>query len=265
MTTSLLLERTDHLLEKLYQLLPDPRPKVLFDKTELAPYREKSPLWLMSSTDESLLQAVRSAPEDWPGLIIESPFSNDTLLAHLRHLLIIHFDGIRRGVLRYSNPVTASYFFTSGAPEEKAPWLGPIFRLSWYGGTWADLAQGTQRWISLDNPHVSRWTPAAQPTTPRLRDIHEDAFRRQERERFAYGWWKKQTGTTFPDALAYLDEGMAHGFATDPALMNRYLSLRAQHPDLETPPRQYGGTGEERLNALQRLLQQPHPNKEFTQ
>ena len=265
MKTCLLLERTDHLLEKLYQLLPDPKPRMLFDKTELAPYRDKSPLWVAVTDDDRLLQTVHNAPESWPGLIIESPFHHDILLAHLRHLLIVNFDEIRRGVLRYSNPVTASYFFTTGTAEEKAPWLGPISRLSWYGGTWPDLAQGNQRWMSLDNPQVSCWTPPAQPTTPRLSDAQEDAFRRQERERFAYDWWKKQTGTDFPRALDYLDEGIAHGFATDPTLMNRYLSLRAQTPGQESPPRQYGGTGEERLNTLRGLLQRSAQHKEPVQ
>ncbi|MBP0942410.1 DUF4123 domain-containing protein [Pseudomonas sp. 20GA0148] len=262
MRISLLLERTDDLLEKLYHLLPDPKPHMLFDRTELAPCRDKSPLWLAATDDDNVLRAVHDDPEKWPGLIIESPFHNDILLAHLRHLSIVNFEGIRRGVLRYSNPVTASYFFTTGTTEENAPWFGPISRLSWYGGTWPDLAQGNQRWMSLDNPHASRWTPATQPATPRLSDAHEHAFRHQERERFAYDWWKKQSGVAFAKALDYLDEGMAHGFATDPTLMNRYLSLRAQHPDQEAPPRQYGGTGEARLNTLRDLLQQSARHKE---
>ncbi|RMT80027.1 hypothetical protein ALP40_01000 [Pseudomonas viridiflava] len=259
MTASFLLERTDTVLEKLYQLLPDPSPSVLFDTTELEPYREKSPLWLAASASGSLLQAVHNTPEDWPGLIIESPAPPPILLAHLRHLLIVRFDDARRGVLRYWSPLTASYFFTAHAAEDNAPWLGPITRLSWYGGTWTDLAHNTQRWNSLDNPHASQWTPAIQLATSRLSDTQEDAFRRQERERFAYDWWKRQTGCAFIDALTYLDEGMAHGFATDPALMSRYLSLRTQHPAQEAPPRQHTGTGEERLNTLQHLLQHsPH-------
>jgi len=255
MSTSLLLERTGSLLESLYKLLPDPRPKSLFDNTELAAHREQGPLWLDASDNAILLDAVNKQPERWPGLVIESPAPDDTLLAHLRHLLIVNFDGARRGVLRYSNPVTASYFFTSDSDHPNASWLGPISRLSWYGGTWADIAQNNQRWLHLDNPHAAQWTPPAPPNPPRLSPAHEQALGRQEQERFAFEWWKRQTGTSFPQALDYLDEGMVHGFAEAPSLMNRYLTLRAQHPVSQPPTFRLNSHGEQRLHALQKLLQ----------
>ncbi|WP_206204908.1 hypothetical protein, partial [Pseudomonas viridiflava] len=62
-----------------------------------------------------------------------------------------------------------------------------------------------------------------------------------------------------------LNEGMAHDSATDPTLMNCYLSLRAQNPGQESPPRQYSGTGEERLNTLRDLLLQSAQHKELVQ
>lgn len=111
MSVYVLLERTDRLLEHLYKLLPDPAPTALFDKTELAAYREQSPLWLEAASP--LLEAIHDAPDAWPGLIIESAAPADVVLAHLRHILFFRFEGQRRGVLRYSHPVTASYFFTA--------------------------------------------------------------------------------------------------------------------------------------------------------
>ncbi|WP_415639590.1 DUF4123 domain-containing protein [Pseudomonas floridensis] len=260
----MLLERTERLLEKLYQLLPAPKHNVLFDRTELAPCRDKSPLWLTIDDNSALLDAIHANPEIWPGLIMQSSWSADCVFDHLRHILIIIFDARRRGVLRYWDPITASYFFTSSGIDESPLWLGPIANLSWYGGTWADHAHGTLRWFQIANPHACNRARPAHAFTPILNVAHEDALRLQERERFVYGWWKKHTDTPFPHALAYLDEGMAHGFETDPALMNRYLSIRARHPDHQSPPRQHGDTGEERLNALQHVLQQPRHSTEFT-
>ncbi|WP_024647462.1 DUF4123 domain-containing protein [Pseudomonas syringae] len=182
MSIYLLLERTDTLLEQLYQTLPNPAPTLLFDKTELAAYREKSPILLDASGQNSLLDIVRETPEGWPGLIVESASSAEVVLAHLRHILVVRFEGIRRGVLRYSHPVTASYFFTADTPQSSAHWLGPISRLCWHGGTWADLSQGNQRWISIDNQHASRWAPPLTRMALALSPRQEQALRRQNKD-----------------------------------------------------------------------------------
>ncbi|GFZ68539.1 hypothetical protein PSE10B_50610 [Pseudomonas amygdali pv. eriobotryae] len=182
MKVYVLLERTDSLLEQLYQRLPDPAPAVLFDKTELAAYREKSPLFLDTSGSNTLVEAMHEEPESWPGLIIESPSPADVLLGHLRHILFVRFDGQRRGVLRYSHPVTASYFFTAEPPQSSAQWFGPISRLGWYGGTWEDLAQGKQRWFDVRNPHAPDWQPPQPQVTFGLNQWQEDALRRQNKE-----------------------------------------------------------------------------------
>ncbi|WP_440807256.1 DUF4123 domain-containing protein [Pseudomonas syringae] len=180
MSVYVLLERTDRLLEHLYKLLPDPAPTTLFDKTELVPYREQSPLWLEATSP--LLEAIHDAPEAWPGLIIEGDAPADVVLAHLRHILFIRFEGQRRGVLRYSHPVTASYFFTAEPPQTSAQWFGPISRLGWYGGTWEDLAQGKQRWFDVRNPHAPDWQPPQPQVTFGLNQQQEDALRRQNKE-----------------------------------------------------------------------------------
>ncbi|MEQ4315063.1 DUF4123 domain-containing protein [Pseudomonas syringae] len=182
MSLYVLLERTDSLLEQLYRLLPAPEPCMLFDETELTNSRQASPVFLDADGQHPLLEAVSENPDDWPGLIIESASPVEVVLAHLRHILLVRFEGNRRGVLRYSHPVTASYFFTAETPQTSTQWLGPISRLRWYGGTWADIAQGDQHWISIDNPHASRWKPPYPLVTPGLSLRQEDALRLQNRE-----------------------------------------------------------------------------------
>lgn len=92
MNIYLLLERTDSLLEQLYRRLPDPAPTLLFDKTELAAYRDKSPVLLDASVQHPLLNIVIEHPDARPGLIISaSPV--EVVLAHLRHILFVRFEG----------------------------------------------------------------------------------------------------------------------------------------------------------------------------
>lgn len=263
MTSSVLLERTDDLLEKIYSLLPSPAPHFLFNETELADCKEQSPLWLEVMDNTPLLDAIHLEPEHWPGLLIESTSSTNVLLAHLRRILFIHFDQIRRGVLRYSNPITASYFFGINDAQANAQWLGPISRLSWYGGTWTDYALDRQRWQSTENPHVRDWQCPDESFTPHLDAIHEHALQRQEQERFAYNWWRKRSDTSFPQTLIYLAEGMSQGFGEEQDVMKRYLSLRAQYPTSLIQLTDEHDNNEKRLHDLQQSLEQQVQNKGF--
>lgn len=260
-TTSILLERTDDLLAKLYQRLPDPNPTFLFDATELADYTEQSPVWLEATGNASLLALMHEEPEHWPGLIIESQASHQTLLAHLRHILFIRFDQERRGVLRYSSPTTASYFFTVDSPQATAAWMGPLSRLTWYGGTWKDLAEGNQRWFNADNPQAQQWQCPAEQKSLHLDALHEQALRRQQKDHFIYQWWQRQHEASFTEASRYLDEGMGDGFL-DAQTLNDYLSLRAQYPTTAAVAIPLDGDSEERLALLRQHLERDHQDKE---
>lgn len=110
MNTWLLLERTNSVLPQLYRKIGAPQLSMLFDTTELAAYTEQSPLLVTTDENSDLLNAVQQTPEDWPGLIIQSEQPTVAVLAHLRQILLVRFEALGRGVLRYSNPVTASYF-----------------------------------------------------------------------------------------------------------------------------------------------------------
>ncbi|MGV8863914.1 MAG: DUF4123 domain-containing protein [Pseudomonas sp.] len=153
MTNWMLLERTDDLLPALFRQIDHPDFVPLFDTTELGLYSEFGPLLVKDNYQGALLQAMKHAPDNWPGLIIESEHSREALLEHLRHILIVRFELTRKGMLRYWNPSVASHFFPACSDENLNLWLGPISRLSWHIPSKAE-------WQGLDNPGAKAWQSA---------------------------------------------------------------------------------------------------------
>ena len=232
MTVSLLLERTDDLLEKLYRALPAPNPTLLFETTELQRYREQSPIWLNGAASAEVVELMRGAPRQWPGLIIESQAPDETLLSHLRHILFVYFDKDRRGVLRYTSPTTASYFFTVDDPGLRSTWLGPIARIAWHGGTWQEVAQGNLQWFTLDNSAAIAWQAPPEQRTLTLNAVQAGALQRQQKEQFIYQWWSKQAEVSFATAEHFVNEGISKGLV-EATVLTQYLALRA-HQDKES-------------------------------
>ena len=140
-------------------------------------------------------------------------------------------------------------------------WLGPISRLRWYGGTWADQAQDQQRWLQLDNPQVAQWTAIAGQPPLYLSPGQERALALQQKQHFLYQWWAKQHDVPFALASRYLDQGLADGFLEAQELQ-QYLALRVRYPAHPTTPVARGGNSEERLEQLRRQLQDTEHNKE---
>ncbi len=251
----LLLERTEHLLPELYQIGEAPDPLRLFDGTELAACEEESPLLIHAQANPSLLAAVQREPLAWPGLLLETPATTQELLPHLRHILFIRFDQERRGVLRYSRPRTASYLFPCCDAATLAIWLGPIQRLSWYGSTWHELADGQAAWRHVENQQANLWQPTASTQELHLSAAQEQALQRQQGEHFLYQWWERQQGIGFQTAWDYLSAGMQAGFLTAESL-SAYLDLRHANPHAAPPDALAQGTDQQRLDALARHLTQ---------
>ena len=183
MNTWLLLEHTEALHPQLYRQVRQPTPICLFDSTEVALYREQSPLLIEAPRSSVLFAAVRRIPEHWPGLIIDSAVPSEQLLAHLRHRLFIRFGpDNRRGLLRYWSPNTARYFFPACAPEALGLWLGPISHLSWYGATWPGIAEAQRHWHDLPNHRAATWQPEANLPSFALTAELEQALKRQRLE-----------------------------------------------------------------------------------
>lgn len=249
----LLLERTEHLLPELYRLGEDPDPLRLFDGTELAACEEESPLLIDAQANPSLLAAVQNEPLAWPGLLLETTETTEILLAHLRQILFIRFDQERRGVLRYSRPRTASYFFPACAAETLPLWLGPIQRLSWYGGTWHERAEGREVWQHLENQQANMWRAETTAHELHLDATQAQALQRQQGEHFLYQWWGRQSAIRFATAWNYLSAGMQSGFVSAESL-SAYLDLRHANPHATPPHALPPGTDQERLDALARHL-----------
>lgn len=257
----LLLEHTEHVLTDVYRMSENPDPSRLYDGTELAAYTDESPLLLSVSANPSLQRAMQDAPETWPGLLITAGCKRDDLLIHLRHILLVRFETERKGVLRYSIPRTASYFFPACAAETHLTWLGPIQSLSWYGGTWQDSANGLEAWHSIENVTPPAWAPAAVKDTPSLNSAQEYALRQQQTERFLHHWWSQQSIASFDDASRYLDEGMADGFLSADSLTT-YLSIRNAYPHLPPLIAFRPGSDTERLHELEEHMILRNSNKE---
>ncbi|MEH6491696.1 DUF4123 domain-containing protein [Halopseudomonas sp.] len=259
----LLLERTEHVLPELYQLGEDPDPIQLFDGTELEACSEQSPILIRAWKNPNLLAAVQREPADWAGLLLESASSVGDLLAHLRHILFVRFDAQRRGVLRYSNPRTASYFFPACDRETLSIWLGPIDRVSWYGGTWREKAEGAEDWHSVEHQLASVWRSSSTAGELHLNPQQESALQQQQGEHFLFQWWKQQPQVPFATAWTFLKEGMQAGFVSAESL-TVYLNLRTTYPHATPPASIPIGSDKERLDNLAQQLAACTNDKEST-
>jgi len=252
MNTWVLLERTQNLLPKVCELESTPQLAMLFDKTELAPYADRSPILVSCDESSALLKATRQTPEEWPGLILQSEQPGAVVLVHLRQILFVHFGGNRRGVLRYSNPVTASYFFPACEAHQLKCWLGPITRLSWYGGTWPDRASSISAWKTLENPEASSAQVFARD--PMLDADQQNALRCQQLDYLLYRWWLSHQDLCFASGQQWLDEGLCLGFTKADSL-EHYLSIRCVYPAPDLPDALPEGSEESRFACLLQHLQ----------
>lgn len=257
-----LFEYKDDLLQKLYQLGEAPEPQLLFTGTDLEPYADQSPMLICADSNPSIAAAVNDAPEDWQGLLIDSRHPQEQLLRHLQHILFIGFDGQRKGVLRYSNPRTASYFFPACTAGDLPQWLGPIQTLAWYGATWRISASERARWCRVENPEAIRWKPAMAPLFLHLSDEQSQALRCQQTERFLFQWWEQQSALSFPQAWDFLKEGMASDFLSAESL-STYLDLRSAYPNARPPAALPQGSDEHRINYLKTSMESSSTDKEW--
>lgn len=260
MNTWVLLERTLNLLPRLYQLVGAPQLVMLFDKTELAPYADQSPVLVACGESSDLLKAVQQTPAHWPALILQSEQPREKVLAHLRQILFVRFNGGRRGVLRYCNPVTASYFFPACQAHQLKSWLGPVTHLSWYGGTWADRASNINAWQTLENPEATSAQVFA--SDPVLDTDQQNALRCQQHDYFLYQWWGTQPDLCFKRSQQWLSEAMRHGF-TEVGSFKRYLNMRLAYPEPDLPLALPEGSDEFRLAFLLHHLQKKPARQEF--
>lgn len=246
----MLLELDEAMLQRLYQMEADPDPQPLFADTELSAHIDQGP-WLIRITLEGQwLSAYHQAPEQWPGILLASKQPVEALLAHLRTMLVVQFDGQRKGVLRYYDPQVACYLFPATAALDT--WLGPIQQLVWYGSTWPEHAGDTRHWLTLQG---KAGNTANLPNSGLALDkMQIAALEQQQIEAFAYECWRTHSQTDFPRVLDYLQQGLAAGFDEEKSL-NAYLQLRLAHPQHIAHPYITAGQAHWRLQQLQAWLE----------
>ncbi|WP_191485823.1 DUF4123 domain-containing protein [Pseudomonas sp. FEN] len=219
----------------------------LFEGTPFQGLAEVAPRLLQVSEDCLLSRLSRASPALWPGLFLHSRAPVQVLLAHLRRILVVAFDEQQRGLLSYYNPQTASYFFDSSDAGELSGWLGPICRLYWHGGTWADRAIGGVGWQQLLNPGLE--VPALD-APPVLSQRQQRRLQSCLLERHAYQW-SRCGGHEYDRTWCHLQEGIAQGFR-EYGLLDGWLHLRAEYPLAPIPPGLPGDSPGERLDNLRR-------------
>lgn len=224
MNTWILLERPAAQLKTLYSMATHPDTQMLFAGTPLSRFAEQSPLLVRLNNQPTLNQAIEQNPAEWPGLQIESTCDTPLVLAHLRQILIVKFDQQRKGVLRYSNPTVASYFFGACSAQDLSLWLGPIDRLRWFGATWATQAIGEAGWQQLNNLHATDWRIERTRGAMFLSAAQEDALTRQRNEQFLFNWWQQHPQHSFVHANQLMEQALTQDI-NDSDAISEFLSV----------------------------------------
>ncbi|WP_193074209.1 DUF4123 domain-containing protein [Pseudomonas sp. FME51] len=259
----LLLDFRDDLLKRLYQQDGELDLYRLFDNTELASYSAQSPVLVNIECSPGLLMAFHEEPKHWPGLLLQTSQCSAELLQHLRHILIVNFEGERKGVLRYYNPRTASYFFV-GQRTGLATWLGPIEKLSWYGGTWRDEAEETTGLHTTTNPVADTWQPSTTQEPLRLTHEQEQALQCQQAENFLYQWWLgQQPPVPSSQAWIWLEEGQQLDLHSTNALTD-YLDIRRRYPHHPLPTGRSEASDIEKITYLRAHFQRHNDKERFS-
>ncbi|MCU7249498.1 DUF4123 domain-containing protein [Pseudomonas koreensis] len=226
----------------------------LFEGTEFQPVREQGPLLIELQGNAALAALCQRDPQIWSGLLLGSESAAPVLLEHLRRMLTVSFGLQHRALLTWYNRQTASYFFDACDAGELSRWLGPIQQLRWFGGTWADLAMGSQGWQQLRNPRL-----AVEPLRV------DESLTSRQRERLQaclldqHIWrWCQAVGADFPVLAAHVQQGLALGFG-ERAMLDGWLWLRLQYPRATWVPPPAGLTPQERLEHLRRQWQGDQP------
>jgi len=223
MNAWILLERPAAQLKTLYSMSTHPETQRLFAGTSLNSFAEHGPLLVRLYNQPTLTQVIEKNPAEWPGLLIESTCDTPSVLAHLRQMLFVNFDQQRKGVLRYSNPTVASYFFGACSAQDLSLWLGPINALRWFGATWATQATGETGWQQLNNLHASDWRIERTHQAMVLSAAQEEALTRQRNEQFLFDWWQQHPQHSFMQANELLEQALTQSIDDSDAI-SEFLS-----------------------------------------
>lgn len=214
-------------LADIYKLEPDPNPVALLDDTPFAPQRDQGPILFSLSVNGQMVEALRTKPAEFTGLLLTTRYPPGQLMQQLRSLLAASFGRHHKALLRFYDPRVASYLFPACTEALLTRWLGPISQLFWYGGTWADSAEQRYVWQALSQPDA-RPLLSGQPALA-LSDEQERALARQTTEKFAHDWLARHPGDAFTDLMVRIQHGIAAGQDEEKSL-TAWLDNRAPQP-----------------------------------
>lgn len=126
----------------------------LYLDSDLSTLLDVSPYVIRVREGDYLLQQYEQnalTKKGWTGVLIAvtEETSFEALLAHLRQRLFVSFSSGRKGILHYSNPNVANYFF--GETElhtNTESWFGMIKQVCWYG---AENSPNQGVWCKVQN------------------------------------------------------------------------------------------------------------------
>jgi len=151
------------ILQKAYEIEPNPEWAYLFAQTEWEPYQEQSPIMLRVRTDSHLYRWARQGlqGDELSGLILDSSEELRIVSDWARQRLSVQFDGGRRGLLRFYDPL----IWHRLAPSAKGRDNVIESVTYWYGET------GDERWVTSDNPD-----PVTMGSAPTLEPVQWQAL-----------------------------------------------------------------------------------------
>lgn len=222
-----LAETSTAQLAEIYRLEPDPNPIALFDNTRFVAQREQGPMLFSLSADGQMIQALRARPAAFKGLLLTAQHPLEQLIQQLHSMLSVTFARNRKALLRFYDPLVASYLFPECTDQQLPRWLGPIHQLFWYGGTWSDIAGGHDVWHGLSQSEVQTLLPDQHGLV--LTDEQEHALARQSIEKFAYDWLLQYPDETFGSLISRIQHGIAAG-RNDEKSLTAWLRQAALQP-----------------------------------
>lgn len=252
----LLLDRVDspRAMHTLRQGFAGVQSFWLFDDTEFQSARELGPQLINLQGCPALNSLCQRDPQTWRGLLLHSSRPGEELLAHLRRMLTVSLGLSHRALLGFYNRQTASYFFDACDARELSRWLGPVQHVTWFGGTWADRAVGSEGWQQLHNPGLAVARLGVEESlSPRQRERLQTCLLEQHAYR-----WSQSMGVAYPQLWSHAQQGLMLGF-TDRSVLDDWLWLRLQHPRKVLPLLPEGLTQQARLDDLRSQWQNDHP------
>lgn len=225
-----LAEPQKGLLERLYQMEPDPDPIRVFEGTAFAPQASQSPILFSVSSHGGLVEFLAANPQQFDGLLVTTDASRDELLDQLRSLLEGRFQQYRKALLRYYDPRVASYLLPSCTNDMLPRWLGPVNAFVWFGGTWMDELEGNLNWHSLGwsgDPGRRRQHASLTLTEEQVQRLVDQGL-----ERFAWDWLRNKPDKKVNQVMEWITAGIAaghdeHGSLT--AWLDSQTSTRGEH------------------------------------